>query len=83
VLPHSQGLSALTLQVPFSRHFPIFAGALALTMAASWLNNRNFSPVESMSADFKAAEAKGIIVSPFWCWLVGQEQQLLCADDPA
>jgi hypothetical protein len=30
-------------------------------MADSWLNNRNFSPVESMSADFKAAEAKGII----------------------
>lgn len=42
-------------------------------MAASWLNGLNFSPVESMSPEFKAAEAKGIIVSPFWRCLAGQD----------
>jgi hypothetical protein len=34
-----------------------------LTFACSWLNNRNFGPVESMSAEYKAAEAKNINVS--------------------
>lgn len=46
--------------MPFSRHFPIFAGAVGLTFLASYLNGRNFKPVESMGPDFKAEEAKGI-----------------------
>jgi hypothetical protein len=48
------------LPVPFSRHFPIFAGAAGLTLLASYLNGRNFRPVESMGPEFKAEEAKGI-----------------------
>lgn len=54
-------------QTPFSKHFPIFMLFGGLTWACSWLNNRNFQPVESMSAEYKAAEAKNIIVSCFWC----------------
>jgi hypothetical protein len=34
--------------------------AAGLTIAASYLNGRNFRPVESMGPEFKAEEAKGI-----------------------
>lgn len=50
-------------QTPFSKHFPIFMLFGGLTWACSYLNGRNFKPVESMSAEYKAAEAKNINVS--------------------
>jgi hypothetical protein len=56
-LPQCKGF----LPTPFSKHFPIFMLFGGLTWACSWLNNRNFQPVESMSAEYKAAEAKNII----------------------
>lgn len=71
-------------QTPFSKHFPIFMLFGGLTWACSYLNNRNFKPVESMSAEYKAAEAKNIIVSCCCCWqqqLTGCQQQLSAAAD--
>lgn len=47
--------------MPFAKHFPIFALATGLTIAASWLNNRNFKPVYSMAPEYKTKE--NIIVS--------------------
>lgn len=68
-------LFAAVVQTPFAKHFPTFALFTGLTFACSWLNGLNFKPVESMSADYKAKEAQGIIVSTVGCfWGRGVQQ---------
>jgi hypothetical protein len=59
--PDKDAAASSLLQVPFAKHFPIFAIATGLTIAASWLNNRNFKPVYSMAPEYKTKEH--IIVS--------------------
>jgi len=75
---YNLGQSKGFLPVPFSRHIPIFAAAVGITWLCSALNARNFSPVETMSPEYKTreniiqrTEAPAVFINPIYNGLPG------------
>jgi D-alanyl-D-alanine carboxypeptidase len=78
---NAQHICRLRLQVPFSKHTPVFLAVTAAVFGASWLNSFAFTTPHTFSPEFLAEQAKigNVMVSYIIVAAAGPQQDVACA----